>query len=460
MAAIADALVVGAGVVGTSIALELTRAGLKVFVVDKAAGPGHGSTSASSAIVRFNYSTWEGVACSWESRHRWARWEDHLGYRDPNGLARFHRRGMVFLDAPIAPRSKVLALFDAAGIPYEEWDAATLRSRLPGIDVGAYYPPKPVTDAGFFAEARDQLGAVFTPDAGYVDDPRLAAANLAAAARHRGARFGYRRTVVALARRGDVWHLDLDTGDSLEAPVVVNATGPWSSALNRLVGAEGDFTIGVRPMRQEVHHVALNRLVGAEGDFTIGVRPMRQEVHHVAAPPGLTPTDAFFPAIADVDLGTYLRPDAGGNMLVGGIEPECDPLEWVTDPDLASPLPTVERFEAQVLRAARRFPDLGVPNRPRGIAGVYDVADDWTPIYDRTALPGFYVAIGTSGNQFKNAPTIGSLMAELITRVEGGHDHDRDPVRFRCPTTRHEVNLGAFSRRRDINTESSGTVLG
>ena len=328
----------------------------------------------------------------------------------------------------------MLALFDAAGIPYEEWDAATLRTRLPDIDVGVYYPPKPVTDAAFFAEARDQLGAVFTPDAGYVDDPRLAAANLAAAAGHRGARFCYRRAVLALARRGDVWHVDLDTGDSLEAPVVVNAAGPWSSALNRLVGAESDFTIGVRPMRQEVHHVA--------------------------APPGFTATDAFFPAIADVDLGTYLRPDAGGNMLVGGIEPECDPLEWVADPDLASPLPTVERFEAQVLRAARRFPDLQVPNRPRGIAGVYDVADDWTPIYDRTSLPGFYVAIGTSGNQFKNAPTIGSLMAELITRVEGGHDHDRDPVRFRCPSTGHEVNLGAFSRRRDTNTESSGTVLG
>ena len=143
MTVCADVLVVGAGVVGTSIALDLTRAGLDVLVVDKAAGPGHGSTSASSAIVRFNYSTWAGVACSWESRQRWARWEDHLGYRDPDGLARFHRRGMVFLDAPIAPRHKVRPLFDAAGIPYEEWDAATLQARLPGIDIGAYYPPAP-----------------------------------------------------------------------------------------------------------------------------------------------------------------------------------------------------------------------------------------------------------------------------------------------------------------------------
>ena len=75
--------------------------------------------------------------------------------------------------------------------------------------------------------------------------------------------------------------------------------------------------------------------------------------------------------------------------------------------------PTVERYEAQVTRAARRFPDMTVPNRPKGIAGVYDVAEDWTPIYDKTALPGFYVGIGTSGNQFKNAPVIGALMDRI-----------------------------------------------
>ena len=434
MGATADSVIVGAGVVGTSVALDLARRGQDVFVVDKAAGPGHGSTSASSAIVRFNYSTWEGVACSWESKHGWAGWEDHLGYRDPDGMARFHRCGMVFLDAPIAPRRKVLRLFDAAGIPYEEWDTAMLRDRVPGIDAGAYYPPKPVTSDDFFADAREQLGAVFTPDAGYVDDPRLAAANLATAAAHRGARFGYRREVRAITRQGDVWHLELSTGDILEAPIVVNAAGPWSRALNRMIHADSDFTVGVRPMRQEVHQVP--------------------------APSGFTATDAFFPAMADMDLGTYMRPDAGGNMLVGGIEPECDPLEWIDDPDLASPRPTVERFEAQAVRAARRFPELEVPNRPRGIAGVYDVADDWTPIYDCTSLPGFYVAIGTSGNQFKNAPTIGALMGELITSVEAGHNHDQDPVRFRCPSTGHEVNLGGFSRRRKINTESSGTVMG
>lgn len=130
--------------------------------------------------------------------------------------------------------------------------------------------------------------------------------------------------------------------------------------------------------------------------------------------------------------------------------------DGVDDVDLH---PTMECFEAQVMRAARRFPDLTVPNRPRGIVGVYDASQDWIPVYDRTALPGFYVAIGTSGNQFKNAPTIGSIMAAIITAVENGHDHDADPVRYTCPHTGHEIDLGAFSRRRPAGA-TSGTVMG
>ena len=118
-------------------------------------------------------------------------------------------------------------------------------------------------------------------------------------------------------------------------------------------------------------------------------------------------------------------------------------------------------FEAQVTRAARRLPELGVPPRPTGLAGVYDVADDWTPIYDRTELDGFYVAIGTSGNQFKNAPVVGRLMATAHRRrARAGSDHDDDPVQFDCAHTGNHLDLGGFSRRRRVNTASSGTVMG
>lgn len=434
MVTTADAVVIGAGIVGSSTALELSRRGVNVLVVDKAGGAGMGSTSASSAVVRFNYSTWEGVAASWESKFRWEDWEEYLGYRDPNGLARFHRCGKLLLDVPFIPRERMTALFDRAGIPYELWDAEMLAKRVRGIDTGSFFPPKRVDSDEFFDDPHGSIGALYTPDGGYVDDPRLAAANLAAAAAHQGARFAFRRQVASIDRVGEVWRVAIEGQEPIEAPIVVNAAGPWSSAVNKMVGATDDFTVKVAPMRQEVHHVQ--------------------------APPSLQAPDAEFPAIADLDLGIYVRRESGGNMLVGGTEPECDPLEWIDDPDAANLNPTVDRYEAQVTRAARRFPDMTVPNRPKGIAGVYDVAEDWTPIYDKTALSGFYVGIGTSGNQFKNAPIIGAIMDRIIDAVENGRDHDNDPVHYTCPQTGHDLNLGTFSRKREINPDSTGTVMG
>jgi sarcosine oxidase, subunit beta len=149
-----------------------------------------------------------------------------------------------------------------------------------------------------------------------------------------------------------------------------------------------------------------------------------------------------------------------GQLLIGGTEPQCDPLEWLDDPDAASPQVTQQRFQAQVTRAARRLTDLSVPNKAVGIAGVYDVADDWTPIYDRTDLAGFYVAMGTSGNQFKNAPLAGRFVAAIIDAVENGYDHHSDPVCYHCEHTEHEIDLAAFSRKRSANKASSGTVMG
>src|SRR5262249_33852056 len=129
-------------------------------------------------------------------------------------------------------------------------------------------------------------------------------------------------------------------------------------------------------------------------------------------------------------------------------------------PEDAAPHPTVSLYHSQLTRAARRLPGLTVPGTPRGISGVYDVSSDWTPIYDRTALDGYYVAMGTSGNQFKNAPVAGQFMAALVDAVENGRDHDTDPVRYRGPYTGGTVNLGAVSRRRPVKTASSGTVMG
>ncbi|MEV7863550.1 FAD-dependent oxidoreductase [Streptomyces hirsutus] len=439
-----DAVVVGAGVIGAAVALELARTGRRVVVIDKAGGVGHGSTSASSAIIRFNYSTWDGVATAWESQHCWARWEEHLGTVRGPGLAAFRRTGAVFLDAPDSGTPEVIALFERAGVPYERWDAATLRSRIPGIDAGRYGPPKPLRDEAFFSGPEGELGALFTPDAGFVDDPQLAAQNLADAAGRLGARFLFHRTVVGVLRREDrVAGIRLADGTAITAPVVVNAAGPWSGVFNRMAEVGAEFTVGVRPLRQEVHQVAAPV---DQGDTTSSSQG------GAGTTPGLI--------VADTDLGTYLRP-RGGHLLIGSTLPACDPREWLDDPDLCSPHPTPTGFDTQVTRAARRFPLLRVPNRPTGIAGVYDAADDWAPLYDRTDLPGFYVAMGTSGNQFKNAPLAGRFLATLVDRVEAGHDHDRDPLRYTGEHTGIVVNLGAFSRKRPMaEGAASRTVMG
>lgn len=432
----ADAVVIGAGVVGASIALELQRSGSEVVVVDKAGGIGHGSTSASSGVVRFHYSSHAGVAASWEAVHGWVDWAGHLGYADPAGLARFQRTGLLVLEASPGESQATTELFDAIGVPWERWDTAAILDHLPQVDPGAFGPPaRPGTD-DFFRDPHGTLGGTYTPDAGFVSDPQLAAQNLGVAARHHGTRFLLRNAVERIEQAGPRrWQVTTSEGRVIATDVVVNAGGPWSSRLNALAG------------------------VGA--DFSVVSRPLRQEVHQVPAPPGLRRRDGALPvSIADPDLGIYLRSAGAEGLLVGGMEPACDPLEWIDDPDLADPRATPSGFEAQVMRAARRLPDLTVPNRPSGLAGVYDATDDWTPIYDRTDVPGFYVAMGTSGNQFKNAPVVGHLMAELIRAVEGGARHDDVPVRVRLPRTGEVVDLAAFSRLREVDPDAPASVMG
>jgi len=70
------------------------------------------------------------------------------------------------------------------------------------------------------------------------------------------------------------------------------------------------------------------------------------------------------------------------------------------------------------------------------------------------------MAVGTSGNQYKNAPVVGKMMTEIITRCQAGHDHDADPLNFHLEHLDRDINLKFYSRLREINEESSFSVLG
>ena len=224
-----------------------------------------------------------------------------------------------------------------------------------------------------------------------MSDPQLATHNLQRATENKGGEFRFNEEVAQIERANDsVRGVVLTGGEEIHAPVLVNVAGPWSFVINRMAGVEETMNIKTRALRHEVHHVPA---------------PEGYDYEHN----GMHTSDG--------DQAIYFRPEVGNHILLGSEDAECDPQVWVEDPDVFDREITREQWEAQVYRLARRIPDLPIPNERKGVVELYDVSDDWIPIYDHSDLNGFYMAIGTSGNQFKNAGGAGHMMAELIDRL-------------------------------------------
>jgi sarcosine oxidase subunit beta len=430
-----DVIIIGAGIIGANIGFEMSKAGYKTLNIDKLPAAGYGSTANSCAIIRTHYSTWPGVAMAYEGFHYWKDWENYLEVEDERGLAGFVQCGGVFVGNDDRYSEQVLPLFDEIGITYEVWDLDALQENLPGIDTGEHSPPKrPENDAFWEEPAKQITSAVHTPIAGYVTDPQLATHNLQRAAEAKGGEFLFNAEVSDIRiEEGRVAGVDLANGNSIDAGIVINVAGPHSFVVNEMAGVADSMRIKTRALRHEVHHVPSPEGMDFERDGML---------------------------VGDDDLGTYFRPEVGNHILVGSQDPDCDPQVWVEDPDVYDRDISDGQWRAQVLRLARRFPSLGVPSEKKGVVDLYDVSDDWIPIYDKTDLPGFYVAIGTSGNQFKNSHVAAYCMLQLIEAVESGHDHDSDPVKVTMPYTGLELDMGAFGRNREIHESSSFSVLG
>ena len=86
---------------------------------------------------------------AYEGLFYWREWADYLEADDERGLIRFIECGGVYLGNDERYTGKVLPLFDEIGVPYEIWDADTLRERIPGIDIGRPEPPKPADDGHY-----------------------------------------------------------------------------------------------------------------------------------------------------------------------------------------------------------------------------------------------------------------------------------------------------------------------
>jgi sarcosine oxidase subunit beta len=430
-----NAIIVGSGIIGCSIALELSRKGWKTLNIDKLSAAGCGSTANSCAVVRVHYSTLEGTAVAYESYQYWNDWAEYLGVEDPKGRAEFIKKGvLVFKSEANGNLKKVASIMDELGISYENWGFETIKEKFAILDDTSYYPPRRPEDPDFGMKNESPLpGALYYAEGGYISDPVLSTHNVQVAAEAYDAEFKYNSRVVNILKKDNrVAGVELEDGTRVEASVVINASGP--------------------------HSFIINRLAGVEKDMKIKTRALRHEVAHLPAPSGIDYESVGCPS-SDSDIGAYWRPEVGNHILTGSEDPPCDPQEWIDDPDDFSRNLT-EQARAQAYRLAQRIPDLRIPNQIQGVVDLYDVADDWIPIYDKSELPGYYMAVGTSGNQYKTAPVVGKMMAELIVQCENGGNHDKDPVVFRLKHLKRDIDMKFFSRLRAINTESSFSVLG
>lgn len=430
-----DVIVIGAGVIGSAIALALSRRGYRTLNIDKNPAAGFGSTSNSCAVVRFSYSTADTINLAFEGYHYWKHWASFLDLDGAIDYARYIQCGHLIIKTAADDRRDMLNHYRSIGIPFEEWSRESLLERLPIFDGARHAPPKPIDDPSFWDDGEDLLaGAIFTPVAGYVNDPQLATRNLQQAVEAAGGRFLFKRAVAGILRSdGRVRGVKLQDGEKLRARIVVNAAGPWSFVVNRMAGVEEGMSIRTRALRREVHHLPSPEAFSFEADGIIA---------------------------SDTNIGIYIRPESGDKISVGSGDPPCDEKIWIEDPDNFDRNISELQWKTQVFRLSKRIPTIPIPNTGVGVVDLYDVADDWTPIYDKSDLDGFYMAVGTSGHQFKNAGAVGALMAELIDACESGHDQDAAPLQITGQYTNLAIDTGAFSRRRSLNARSSFSVRG
>ncbi len=440
-----DAIIIGAGVIGCPITYELAKMGYKTLNIDKLASAGSGSTAASCAIIRAHYSTEDGVAMAYEGFKYWLDWENYLGkVKDEKGLAKYMNTGSLLIKSQGHDWQKVKRHYDAVGVKYEEWSVEKITEMVPVYELGEHWPVKRPEDPAFFDPPTKTLeGGIFCPEGGYVNDPELSTHNIQRAAEVHGAEFLFNAEVSEIRSREDrLVGVSLKDGTQIDAPVIVNAAGPHSYKINQMLP------------------------VVWEG-CNIKTKALRHEVMYCPSPEGYDYLNKGYHT-SDGDVGCYYRPEVGNMFLIGSEDPKCDPQVWPDADDFYAGKGgpgednqlSESQWKAQCYRLGLRAPSLRVPNQPRGVVDLYDCSDDWIPIYDKSDMPGFYMAIGTSGNQYKTAPVVGVMMAELIDACEKGLDHDAKPFQFKMRHLGRTLDVGFFSRKREINYDSSFSVNG
>jgi sarcosine oxidase, subunit beta len=351
----ADFLVLGAGVIGASIAFHLARrkAG-RVVVIDKALA-GQGGSSRSSALVRMHYTLREEVQLALKSFEIFRNWQEVVG-RPPS----FKKVGFVRLVIPteIENLKKNVAMQRGLGANTRLITPQELKEIEPDWRVD------------------DVVLAAYEPDSGY-GDGSVTANDFLDRAREMGVEFLSRTRVTAFkVESGRVRGVVTDKGE-IDAPVVVSATGPWSKPLFRNVGVD-------LPIEPEYHRVVI-----------------------LKNPPGMKGEGV---ALIDSICSMYLRSEGRDRTLVG---------EFVgprnVDPDQFPETVPDEAMAEIALLGAKRIPALEDCGVARAVTGCYDMSPDQRPLLGEVpGVAGLHCAAGFSGMGFKISPAVGLTMSELL----------------------------------------------
>ena len=351
----ADVVIVGAGVMGASIAFHLAKRGAgKIVILDKD-HVGRGGSGRSSALIRMHYSFPPEVQLALISLHMFQNWQEFVGapgdFRKTGFIRIVHPQETERLKRNVEMQRKV-------GVTVELIDKRQLRELEPDWNL------------------EDVEVAAYEPDSGYGDGAGVAG-DFLQAARNLGVTYLSRTPALAFLAGGPRICGVVTSQGEIHSSTVIVAAGPWT-----------------RPLLQKIGYDV----------------PIECEYHQVAILRNAPDMKGGGCACIDSVTATYFRSDAQDKFLVGDFYGKRP-----ADPDDFPQRATDESLEEIIERACRRVPKLQRAEVMRGVTGVYDMTPDSRPLLGEIpSVRGLYVCAGFSGMGFKISPAIGLVISELV----------------------------------------------
>lgn len=352
----ADAVIIGGGIVGSSIAWHLTAAGCRsVLIVERESAQGKGSTGKSMGGVRAQFSTPVNIQMSLYSIPFYARFEETLGH--PSG---YRDQGYLFA----ATRESHLAYLRTNFQKQQSLGLKTVRM-LEAADIRGMLPE---------LRADDIIGGSFCSTDGFVD-PYSAMTGFMARAAEQGATLWKKTDVTGITLDGrGICAVETSRG-TVATRTVVNAAGAWAAQIAKFVNVE----LPVEPLRR--------MLVPSE--------PFDQFPHSA-------------PMVIDMSTGFHFRPEGRGFLLAWNDPEETPGYKTDFEPSF------VEKILTHAADRVPAFENLPI-NPKRAWAGLYEMTPDHHAILGPVAdVPGFFLANGFSGHGVMHAPATGKIVSDLI----------------------------------------------